>query len=183
MNYIDKSEELLLNIEDTYSELERIIEIPGIKRKRKISHALPCEKAITMLIANLLKNKKYHYTMDCAFDKNDKWQPDLIIKDKNNNIIAVIETKYQIGYWNYQKDIERLQKYQDYNIIFVNLLESNHSKKIKEVIEAFSKTKMNFYTLYNKKVHYNDINHFYKNEIFNDDKHGFIAFIKRISNL
>ena len=59
MNYIDKSEELLLNIENTYSKLESIIEIPGIKRKRKISHALPCEKAITLLITNLLKDKDY----------------------------------------------------------------------------------------------------------------------------
>ena len=40
-------------------------------------------------------------------DNENRWQPDLVIQDKDNNIIAIVEIKFQIGYWNYNNDITK----------------------------------------------------------------------------
>ncbi len=191
MDYKKLSYDLLSNIKKDYKKFEKLFSIPGVSRGRKLSYAIPCEKAITKMILELLKNRDYKYDMDQIFNKrfdknidenlikNNKWQPDLIIRDSNDKVVAVIEIKYQIGYWDYEKDLKRLKDYEKYNIIFVNFLIGNHSKKVSDVIEKYN-DKIEFYVLYNKNVSYKNISVSNQYDIFEDKKHGFVSFVERI---
>ena len=58
------------------------------------------------MIMGILGGKEYHYNMDIPLKKcidiklpkeqsdEKSWQPDLVIQDKDNNIVAIIEIKY-----------------------------------------------------------------------------------------
>ena len=192
------SENLLENISKDYIEMNNLIKLPNAPRWRNISYSLVCEKNIVDMIMDILKEKDYHYNMDIPLNKcinsesieeekiNSRWQPDLVIQDKSNNIVAIIEIKYQIGYWDYNETVNKIKnhKYEDKTII-VNLLESTRNKKINLAIDALKGTKIGFYTLYNSKIKYNQIDKINENDYKNifTGEHGFESFIERIKKL
>lgn len=162
MDWKKYSKELLCNISNDYNELCKLINLKDAPRWRNLSYSLVCEKNIVSMIMGILDGKEYHYNMDIPLKKcidiklpkeqsdEKSWQPDLVIQDKDNNIVAIIEIKYQIGYWEYGKDIEKIKNHKYENkTIFVNLLESNHGKKVKQAVDKFKNTGIEFYTLYN----------------------------------
>lgn len=63
------------------------------------------------------------------------------------------------------------------------MLESNHGKKVKQAVDKFKNTGIEFYTLYNSNVIYNEINGNKFENIYDDKQHGFEAFIEKIKNL
>ena len=190
-------------LKEKYNSLECVIEgNKNIKRYTKPSMSNYTENAIALLI-NKIKKNQLNYLIDPQLSVDNKKiiRPDIIIYDKNNVIVGIIEVKSQLGYAgnfnkeDYNKKIKQLKKASDKNLLalkkqnmyfsisdncknFIVILMSynNHNN-----LEKFKGT--NYFVLFEKE---NNKNLWYDTlslESLNKKKHGytdFAEFVKKI---
>lgn len=190
-------------LKEKYNSLECVIEgNKNIKRYTKPSMSNYTENAIALLI-NKIKKKQLNYLIDPQLSVDNKKiiRPDIIIYDKNNVIVGIIEVKSQLGYAgnfnkeDYNKKIKQLKKASDKNLlalkkqnmyfsisdncknfIVILMFSNNHNN-----LEKFKGT--NYFVLFEKE---NNKNLWYDTlslESLNKKKHGytdFAEFVKKI---
>lgn len=190
-------------LKEKYNSLECVIEgNKNIKRYTKPSMSNYTENAIALLI-NKIKKNQLNYLIDPQLSVDNKKiiRPDIIIYDKNNVIVGIIEVKSQLGYAgnfnkeDYNKKIKQLKKASDKNLlalkkqnmyfsisdncknfIVILMFSNNHNN-----LEKFKGT--NYFVLFEKE---NNKNLWYDTlslESLNKKKHGytdFAEFVKKI---
>ena len=186
-----------------YNSLENTIEgRKNIKRYTKPSMASYTENAIALLI-DKIKGNELNYLIDSQLFVGHKKviRPDIIIYDKNNVIVGVVEVKSQLGYAGsfskeqYNKKIKMLKEASDNGVLSITkmnmnfsvsnncqyfiaiLMSSNNHNNLKK----FKGT--NYFVLFEKEK---GKNLWYDNlsvEFLNKNEHGydqFVDFVKKI---
>lgn len=96
-------DEMSCKITKAYNKLldEKNIDIKrGIVRKINLAMASTCENVVATSIAEILKNRDYKYIIDCyiSYGKKNRYRPDILIINKENTIVGIVEVKAQMGY-------------------------------------------------------------------------------------
>ncbi len=190
-------------LKEKYNSLECVIEgNKNIKRYTKPSMSNYTENAIALLI-NKIKKNQLNYLIDPQLSVDNKKiiRPDIIIYDKDNVIVGIIEVKSQLGYAgnfnqeDYNQKIKQLKKTSDKhllalkkqninfsisdnckNFIVILMSSNNHNN-----LEKFKDT--NYFVLFEKEKNKNLWYDTLSLETLNEKKHGyfdFIEFVKKI---